>query len=211
MRVAIAPPLPVLQPAMRRSDATAFVSGISPRRAAPDVRHAPASPAFLDAVESAAASVAAPPLRRIRGPRQQLAWAGWGEVYRAHDRKLNRDVALKVLSELFCLDLHCLARFLREAQMLASLNIRSSLAFYGNRGLERNLVLVLELVEGPTLADSIGLYSLPSTGRFPCPKQIAGGARGCARARNRASRLQRRGAHRWSGLSIPRVRASSTM
>jgi len=78
-----------------------------------------------------------------------LGVGGMGEVYRARDAKLNRDVALKVLPEAFASDADRLARFTREAQVLASLNHPNIGAIYGVE--ER--ALVLELVEGPTLAD----------------------------------------------------------
>src|SRR4051812_29397022 len=78
---------------------------------------------------------------------------GMGEVYRAHDTRLGRDVAIKVLPELFAADADRLARFKREAQVLASLNHPNIAAIHGfeeSGGVE---ALVLELVEGPTLAD----------------------------------------------------------
>ena len=78
-----------------------------------------------------------------------------GEVYRARDTKLNRDVALKVLPELFALDPERLARFRREAQVLASLNHPHIAAIYGLEESGGIQALVLELVEGPTLADVI--------------------------------------------------------
>jgi eukaryotic-like serine/threonine-protein kinase len=89
---------------------------------------------------------------------------GMGEVYRARDTKLNRAVALKVLPELFALDSERLARFRREAQVLASLNHPNIAAIYGLEGQEgregERLALVLELVEGPTLAQVIhGLHA----------------------------------------------------
>jgi serine/threonine-protein kinase len=85
-----------------------------------------------------------------------------GEVYRARDSRLNRDVALKVLPEPFARDTDRLARFKREAQVLASLNHPNIGAIYGFEesdtaaGSELPVrALVLELVEGPTLADVI--------------------------------------------------------
>src|SRR5512145_1482715 len=80
---------------------------------------------------------------------------GMGEVYRARDTRLNRDVALKVLPELFALDPDRLARFKREAQVLASLNHPNIAAIYGFEDGNGIHALVLELVEGPTLADRI--------------------------------------------------------
>jgi TolB-like protein/Tfp pilus assembly protein PilF len=88
----------------------------------------------------------------IAGP---LGAGGMGEVYRARDSQLNRDVALKVLPELSALDPDRLARFTREAQVLASLNHPNIGAIYGLEDADGVRALVLELVEGPTLADRI--------------------------------------------------------
>src|SRR5262245_9536250 len=91
-----------------------------------------------------------------------LGAGGMGEVFRARDTKLNRDVALKVLPEAFTLDPERLARFKREAQLLASLNHPNIGAIYGLEDSNPSTssgqavqALVLELVEGPTLADRI--------------------------------------------------------
>ncbi len=93
---------------------------------------------------------------------------GMGEVYRARDTKLNRQVALKVLPESFASDPERLSRFKREAQVLASLNHPNIAAIYGleeeeapSTGAGRS-ALVLELVEGPTLAEMIAPSSQPS-------------------------------------------------
>jgi serine/threonine protein kinase len=80
---------------------------------------------------------------------------GMGEVYRARDTRLGRDVALKILPELFASDVDRLARFQREAQVLASLNHPNIAAIYGLEEADGIRALVLELVEGPTLADRI--------------------------------------------------------
>ena len=80
---------------------------------------------------------------------------GMGEVYKARDTKLHRDVALKVLPQLFALDPDRLARFRREAQVLASLNHTNIAAIYGLEEADGVQALVLELVEGPTLAELI--------------------------------------------------------
>jgi hypothetical protein len=77
---------------------------------------------------------------------------GMGEVHRARDTKLNRDVALKVLFDVFTADPERLARFKREAQVLASLNHPNIGAIYGLEDSDGVQALVLELVEGPTLA-----------------------------------------------------------
>src|SRR5262245_39735076 len=85
---------------------------------------------------------------------------GMGEVYRARDSRLGREVALKILPEVFAHDPDRLARFRREAQVLASLNHPNIGAIYGFEEGEAGGVpihaLVLELVEGPTLAEAIG-------------------------------------------------------
>ena len=80
---------------------------------------------------------------------------GMGEVYRARDTRLNRDVALKVLPDAFTLDSDRLARFRREAQLLASLNHPNIAAIYGFEDSNGVQTLVLELVEGPTLAERL--------------------------------------------------------
>ena len=76
-----------------------------------------------------------------------LGAGGMGEVYRARDAKLNRDVALKILPELFAADPERLARFQREAQLLASLNHPHIAAIYGLEEAGGVRALVLELVE----------------------------------------------------------------
>jgi eukaryotic-like serine/threonine-protein kinase len=80
---------------------------------------------------------------------------GMGEVYRATDTKLHRDVAIKVLPESFATDPERLARFKREAQVLASLNHPHIAQIYGLEESSGVSALVMELVEGPTLADLI--------------------------------------------------------
>ena len=83
-----------------------------------------------------------------------LGEGGMGKVYRARDTKLNRDVAIKVLSELVVADADRVARFRREAQVLASLNHSNIAHLYGFED-SSPAFLVMELVEGPTLADLI--------------------------------------------------------
>ena len=84
-----------------------------------------------------------------------LGAGGMGEVYRARDTRLNRDVALKVLPEAFTADADRIARFRREAQVLATLNHPNIAAIHGLEESGGVLALVLELVDGPTLADRI--------------------------------------------------------
>ena len=96
-----------------------------------------------------------------------------GEVYRARDTKLDRDVALKVLPEAFTSDPDRLARFEREAKVLASLNHPN---IGGIHGLEESggvRALVLEYIEGPTLADRIAQGPIPLDEALPIAKQIA--------------------------------------
>ena len=94
---------------------------------------------------------------------------GMGEVYRARDTRLNRDVALKVLPELFAADPDRLARFKREAQLLASLNHPNIAVIHG---FEDN-ALAMELVDGPTLADRIAQGAIPLDEALPIARQIA--------------------------------------
>ena len=101
-----------------------------------------------------------------------LGAGGMGEVYRAHDTTLNRHVALKVLPEAFTLDLDRLARFKREAQMLAALNHPNIAAIYGLESSAGVQALVLELVEGPTLAERIALGPVPLEEPFPSPARL---------------------------------------
>jgi eukaryotic-like serine/threonine-protein kinase len=87
--------------------------------------------------------------------RDKIGEGGMGQVYRAHDSKLGRDVALKVLPDLFAIDPDRLARFHREAQVLASLNHPNIAHIYGFEDSGTTHALVMELIEGPTLADRI--------------------------------------------------------
>lgn len=80
---------------------------------------------------------------------------GMGEVYRARDTKLRREVAIKVLPQLFAADSDRLARFEREAQVLASLNHSNIAQVYGLEESNGVRALVMEFVDGPTLADLI--------------------------------------------------------
>src|ERR1700740_1278313 len=84
-----------------------------------------------------------------------LGAGGMGEVYRARDSKLNREVALKVLPAAMANDIDRMARFQREAQVLASLNHPNIASIYGLEDSGGVRALVMELVEGPTLAERI--------------------------------------------------------
>src|SRR5688500_12568696 len=90
-----------------------------------------------------------------------LGAGGMGEVYRARDTKLERTVALKVLPDSFASDRERLARFRREARTLASLNHPHIAAIYGVEETEAITALVLEFVEGPTLAERLKRGALP--------------------------------------------------
>ncbi|HEV3482184.1 MAG TPA: protein kinase [Candidatus Acidoferrales bacterium] len=100
---------------------------------------------------------------------------GMGEVYRARDAKLGRDVALKVLPEAFAGDAERLARFQREAKSLASLNHSNIASIYGLEDSGSTHALVMELVEGPTLADRIKSGAIPTEEALPIAKQICEG------------------------------------
>jgi len=99
----------------------------------------------------------------------KLGEGGMGAVYRATDTKLGREVAIKVIPETFAQDPDRLARFTREAQVLASLNHPNIAAIYGVE--ER--ALVMELVEGPTLAERIAQGPMPLDEALPIARQIA--------------------------------------
>ncbi len=102
-----------------------------------------------------------------------LGAGGMGEVYRARDTKLQRDVAIKVLPESFANDPDRLARFQREAHMLATLNHPNIAAIYGLEESNGTQALVLELVDGPTLADRIALAPIPLEEALTIGRQIA--------------------------------------
>ncbi len=102
-----------------------------------------------------------------------IGQGGMGEVYRARDTKLGRDVALKVLPDVFADDPERLARFQREARVLASLNHPNIASIYGLEESAGVRALVLELVEGPTLAERIAQGAIPVDEALPIAKQIA--------------------------------------
>jgi eukaryotic-like serine/threonine-protein kinase len=102
-----------------------------------------------------------------------LGAGGMGEVYRARDSKLNRDVALKILPARFTDDADRMARFRREAQVLASLNHPNIGSIYGLEESNNVRLLVLELVEGPTLADRITEGAVPMEEALVIARQIA--------------------------------------
>ena len=91
----------------------------------------------------------------------QIGAGGMGEVYRARDTKLDRDVAIKVLPASLAGDPDRIARFQREAKTLASLNQPNIAQIHGLEESEGIKALVMELVEGPTLADRITQGAIP--------------------------------------------------
>ena len=103
----------------------------------------------------------------------QIGVGGMGEVYRATDTNLNRPVAIKVLPEPLAADGERLARFQREAQVLASLSHLNIASIYGLERAEGTTALVMELVEGPTLADRIAQGALPVNEALSIATQIA--------------------------------------
>jgi eukaryotic-like serine/threonine-protein kinase len=102
-----------------------------------------------------------------------LGAGGMGEVYRASDTKLKREVALKVLPELLANDAQRAARFEREAQLLASLNHSHIAHLHGLEEANGIRALVMELVEGPSLAERIAQGPIPLEEALPLAKQIA--------------------------------------
>src|SRR5262245_44462017 len=102
-----------------------------------------------------------------------LGEGGMGRVYRARDAKLNRDVAIKVLPDLFASDPERLARFTREAQTLAALNHPNIAHIHGLEEASGVRALVMELVEGEDLAARIARGPIPLKEALPIARQIA--------------------------------------
>jgi Tol biopolymer transport system component len=103
----------------------------------------------------------------------KLGEGGMGEVYRAHDTKLKRDVAIKVLPAAFTEDKERLARFEREAQLLAQLHHPNIASIFGMEESDGTRALVMELVEGLTLAERLESGSLPFHESLSASLQIA--------------------------------------
>src|SRR6516165_8307499 len=101
-----------------------------------------------------------------------LGKGGFGEVYRAKDKKLKRDVAIKILPDEFSTDHDRLTRFQREAEVLASLNHPNIAAIYDLAAQDQSQFLVLELVDGETLADRIARGPIPVEEALNIAKQI---------------------------------------
>src|SRR5688500_1652843 len=102
-----------------------------------------------------------------------LGTGGMGEVYRAHDTRLDRQVAIKILPEGFVADADRVARFRREAKILASLNHPHIAAIYGLEEHEGLKGLVMELVEGEDLARRLTRGPVPLDEALPIARQIA--------------------------------------
>src|SRR5262245_11455320 len=102
-----------------------------------------------------------------------IGQGGMGEVYRAHDRKLGRDVAIKILPAAFTTDPDRVARFQREAQLLAAINHPHIAAIFGFEESEDTRALVLELVDGETLAQRIARSPIPFDEVVAIARQIA--------------------------------------
>jgi Tol biopolymer transport system component len=102
-----------------------------------------------------------------------LGAGGMGEVYRARDTRLDRDVAIKILPEAFAADAERVARFQREAKVLASLNHPHIAAIYGLETADGVTALVMELVEGEDLAQRLTRGAIPLDEALPIAKQIA--------------------------------------
>jgi serine/threonine-protein kinase len=105
--------------------------------------------------------------------RELLGRGGMGEVYRARDRRINREVALKVLLPQFADDPDRLARFRREAQVLAAINHPGIASIYGLAEQNGVRALVLELVDGVTLAERLEAGPMPVTGSIAIARQLA--------------------------------------
>jgi serine/threonine protein kinase len=103
----------------------------------------------------------------------QIGVGGMGEVYKATDTNLKRAVAIKVLPVSVAADAERLARFQREAEVLAALNHPNIAAIYGLERSGAAPALVMELVEGPTLADRIALGAIAVDEALTIAKQIA--------------------------------------
>ena len=135
--------------------------------------------------------------------RALLGAGGMGEVYRAHDETLGRDVAIKVLPPAFTADPERRARFEREARMLATLNHPHIGAIYGVEEADGVRGLVLELVEGETLADRIAASGRIAGGR--CEVFLS---RKCSSSRARSPTPSRRRTRRASSIAISSRRTS---
>ena len=106
---------------------------------------------------------------------EKIGEGGMGEVYRATDTKLNRDVALKILPQQFASDSQRMGRFQREAEVLASLDHPNIGQIYGIEEAGQTKALVLQLIEGPTLAERIAQGPIPVEDALKIALQITEG------------------------------------
>src|SRR5215471_7860932 len=104
---------------------------------------------------------------------EKIGAGGMGEVYRAQDTKLGREVAVKVLPDAFARNPDRVARLRREAQVLAALNHPHIAAIYDLDESDEHFLLALELVPGPTLAERLARGGLPVAEALPIARQIA--------------------------------------
>jgi len=140
-----------------------------------------AGSAFLESpIGAVAAAAMEPGPARLSGHRvgvfdvgALLGAGGMGEVYRARDSRLDRDVAIKILPEAFAHDAERVARFQREAKTLASLNHPNIAAIYGLEESAGMTVLVMELVEGDDLSHHLSRGAIPLDEAVPIAKQMA--------------------------------------
>jgi eukaryotic-like serine/threonine-protein kinase len=134
------------------------------------------TPAVVAAGDLARTSDSSQMIGRQLGPYTfvaPLGAGGMGEVYRAHDSKLGRDVAIKILPSHFTTDPERRSRFAREARLLATVNHPHIGAIYGLEDIDGVAALILELVEGPTLADRLAPGPLPIADALAIAKQVA--------------------------------------
>ena len=103
----------------------------------------------------------------------RIGAGGMGEVYRARDTRLKRDVALKILPESFAADPERISRFQREAEVLASLNHPNIATIHGVEQSDAVTAIVMEVVEGPTLAELIPHRGMPLDEALPIARQVA--------------------------------------
>ena len=142
-----------------------------------------------------------------------LGAGGMGEVYRAHDPRLRRDVALKILPPVFTQDADRVARFEREARLLASLNHPHIGAIYGFEDGGDVPALVLELVEGDTLEDRVRRGPLALAEALAVAQQIADAldtAHGAGHHPSRSQTLQHQD-HARGGGQGPRLRPGQSL
>ena len=135
-------------------------------------------PAMEVAAEQFVSAVASDLVGRTLGRYEIIARigaGGMGEIYRARDLRLRREVAIKTLPPAFAIDRDRLARFEREAHVLASMNHPNVAAIYGFEDADGVYALVMELVDGPTLAERIHGRAMSMDEALPIARQIADG------------------------------------